>query len=439
MTGRQSTRALVETAWVQMGGPACVDNASELDDAATYFDLLDALENEQLPIDRDSLEQRLQNLFAEPDADANDRLQVMTIYAAKGLQFDTVILPGLNRDTGRDKLKLLHWFELAGENRIVMSPMRNVEEKEQKNRDGDLIQFISGVEKRRQALENGRLLYVATTRAVHSLYLFGAVKPNKGDEVKPSAASLLGQLWPAIRQEQEPRILRLAEQLPEEAVDSGKTENSLPQQYRRLAPEWTLPALPPPVQRAKTDHPETRDLIEFRWASEGARLTGNLVHRLLQLIAEQGIETWQSNGGIEARTTWCMNQLASEGLKGKRAEAVVARAAQAINNCIASEQACWILHKHQESGCELAVTAVIENQPVNLVLDRTFVDAGIRWVIDYKTSTHSGGDLEGFLENEVKRYRAQLAKYRKALSITEKRPIKTALYFPLLDQLREVS
>jgi ATP-dependent exoDNAse (exonuclease V) beta subunit len=82
---------------------------------------------------------------------------------------------------------------------------------------------------------------------------------------------------------------------------------------------------------------------------------------------------------------------------------------------------------------------VLENQPRNLVLDRTFIDNGTRWIIDYKTSSHSGGDLEGFLQNEAERYREQLQQYRKAVAINESRPIRTALYFPLLDRFVEVN
>ena len=73
-----------------------------------------------------------------------------------------------------------------------------------------------------------------------------------------------------------------------------------------------------------------------------------------------------------------------------------------------------------------------------MVLDRTFVENGTRWIIDYKTSSHGGGDLDGFLENEAGRYQDQLLRYREALALTESRPIRTALYFPLLDQLKEV-
>ena len=74
------------------------------------------------------------------------------------------------------------------------------------------------------------------------------------------------------------------------------------------------------------------------------------------------------------------------------------------------------------------------------MIDRTFVDRdGTRWIIDYKTGTHEGGDVSGFLDEEQERYRAQLAAYAEAFRALEDRPVRTALYFPLVsDGWREV-
>jgi ATP-dependent exoDNAse (exonuclease V) beta subunit len=457
--GRQSVRSLIESAWLKLGGPACVENASELDDAATYFDLLESLEDENLPIDRDTLNQRMENLFAEPDASANGNLQVITIYAAKGLQFDTVILPGLNREPAGDKSKLLHWFELfgedgaAGEDRMVMSPMRNHADKEKQKKTGDLIEFIANIEKQRQSLEDGRLLYVAATRAVHSLYLFAAIKPNSRDEIKANLRSLLGGLWVAIQSEQTPLIRQAAKNLPAFSGDEAVEETpvlTLPQEYRRLSADWQLPCSPESVQLAHAEPwaevgdesggelTEPHDYIEFKWAGEDARLTGNLVHRLLQLIGDEGLESWQAGGGLSKRENWCRQQLASKGVREQKAERIIARTSRAIGNCLASERGKWILESREDSHCEYAITAVVDGQPRNMVLDRTFIENDTRWIIDYKTSSHSGGDLEGFLNNETERYREQLQRYKNAAAITEIRPIRSALYFPLLDEFREV-
>ena len=439
--GRQSVRSLVESAWITLGGPACVENASELDDAATYFALLDTLEAESLPIDRDTLDLRLNDLYAEPDASANGKLQVITIYSAKGLQFDTVILPGLNREPAGDKSKLLHWFELAGEDKIVMSPMRNTEEKEKQKKSGDLIKFITNIEKQRQRLEDGRLLYVATTRAVHSLYLFAAIKPSAKDEIKAKASSLLNGLWPAIQDDQTTLIRKAAEDLPTPEQDDTSEEPAprLPQDYRRLTAKWQLPAPPESILQAKVEHAEAQNYIEFSWAGEDARLTGNLVHRLLQLIGEHGLDRWHADGGMAQKGNWCRQQLAAEGVRKEKADAIISRASEATANCLASEQGRWILENHEDAVCEYAITAVLDGRPKNLVLDRSFVENNTRWIIDYKTSSHGGGDLDGFLESEAKRYRGQLQRYKNAVAMTETRPIKTALYFPMLDRLLELS
>ena len=441
--GRQSVRSLIEATWVALGGPACIENDSELDDAATYFALLDTLEAESLPIDRDTLDLRLKDLYAEPDTDASGKLQVMTIYAAKGLEFDTVILPGLNRSPRNDDNKLLHWFELPGMDTIVMSPMRNTDEKEKTKKSGDLIQFIKLIERQRQSLEGGRLLYVASTRAIHNLYLFAAIKPSTKGDIKAAANTLLAGLWPAIEEQQTPLIEQAAEAMgtPESEETDAESETlalDLPQEYRRLATDWRIPDAAPSVQIPDAPGMEPQNYIEFSWAGEDARLTGNLVHRLLQLIGEQGLDSWGAQGDADQYSHWCRQQLASEGVQNGKADSIVADAIKAIKTCLASKQGRWILANHQHASCEYAITAVLNQRPKSLVLDRTFVENGTRWIIDYKTSSHKGGDLEGFLQNEAKRYREQLRGYKNAMALTETLPIKTALYFPLLDRLYEV-
>ena len=68
------------------------------------------------------------------------------------------------------------------------------------------------------------------------------------------------------------------------------------------------------------------------------------------------------------------------------------------------------------------------------MLDRTFVDEqGARWIIDYKTGTHEGADVEGFLDRERLRYAGQLELYAQALGGAA----QLGLYFPLLNGWRE--
>ena len=88
---------------------------------------------------------------------------------------------------------------------------------------------------------------------------------------------------------------------------------------------------------------------------------------------------------------------------------------------------------HEASRHEYRLTGRDRDKLVNVRIDRTFVDeTGTRWVVDYKTSAHTGADLDSFLDNERSRYRAQLERYARLLRAIDERPIRCGLYFPLL-------
>ena len=75
---------------------------------------------------------------------------------------------------------------------------------------------------------------------------------------------------------------------------------------------------------------------------------------------------------------------------------------------------------------------------MHAVIDRSFVDSGgTRWIVDYKTGRHEGGDVERFLDQEQERYRPQLERYAVLMSALEPRPTRLGLYFPALRGWRE--
>ena len=94
---RTGLRERAEAAWLALAGPACATQASDLEDAETYFDQLDGLERAGDLTDPTLLEEHLEELYAAPDVGEDARLQLMTIHKAKGLEFSTVIVPGLDR------------------------------------------------------------------------------------------------------------------------------------------------------------------------------------------------------------------------------------------------------------------------------------------------------------------------------------------------------
>ena len=117
------------------------------------------------------------------------------------------------------------------------------------------------------------------------------------------------------------------------------------------------------------------------------------------------------------------------------------RISRALSVVAGSERAARLLDPGALEGqSELALTAVVDGVLQSLRIDRSFVDAdGQRWVVDWKTSTHEGGDREAFLDNELARYRGQLERYARVMKIFDPdRPLRVGLYFPLLDAWREL-
>ena len=111
-----------------------------------------------------------------------------------------------------------------------------------------------------------------------------------------------------------------------------------------------------------------------------------------------------------------------------------------MQQCLTDERGRWILNpNHTDCHNEYPLSTVIAGEPIHIIIDRTFIDKdNIRWIIDYKTS-HTTDDLDAFLDQEQARYRTQLELYGKIFAMTEARPIKLGLYFPLHCAWREWS
>jgi len=131
-------------------------------------------------------------------------------------------------------------------------------------------------------------------------------------------------------------------------------------------------------------------------------------------------------------------ELAALGIPAGEMEAAVARAAGALIQTLEDERGRWLLGPRAEARCEWRITGVLDGEIVDVALDRSFVDEqGVRWIVDYKTGTHEGADVDGFLDRERERYAAQLEKYARLMAKLGAGPVRRGLYFPLLRGWRE--
>ncbi len=405
--GRCSLRDLVEQTWIRLGGPACIGSDSELADAQCYFDLLETLDEGGDISDFATLRDQVRGLFAQPDAAADGRLQIMTIHKAKGLEFDTVILPALDAQPKKDEGQLILWHEPSA-TELLFAPISEAGSDE---KDG-IYKYLSRVEQQKSDYEAVRLLYVAATRARTNLHLLGCANAKSG--------SFLKILWPAV----ESHFAALGPSLP--APSPAEIEWQ-PRPLIRLAKHWKLPEPPPPVrwthtEIAASDVPE----ISYEWVGDTLRHVGTAVHAYLARIAKDPAKKWTDDG--------IRSMLRNLGVAQAELDTAHRLVAQALSRTINDERGRWLLQPHAEAESELAIGGVSNGQVYEVVIDRTFIDEkGVRWIVDYKTSSHTGGSVDQFLANEKRRYQEQLERYARLLHQHDDRPIKLGLYFPLVE------
>jgi ATP-dependent helicase/nuclease subunit A len=422
---RGSLRDAVEGAWLALGGPACVESDTDLEDAEIFLAHLEALEEAGALPDLAAFERGLARLFALPDLAAPETLQIMTIHRAKGLEFDNVIVPGLGAGTGRDDRRLFMWMETTAG--LLMAPMGSA------GGDADAAyEFIRALDKQKADHECGRLLYVAATRARKRLHLLGECRRDDHDAPKPpSRGSLLAKLWPAVCDRfREPPFPAQSAPTPASPVDDSAL---LVRLARHLAAH-----LPAPVSwQAPGQADRLRDSIEFSWVGETARHVGSVVHRWLQRIAEDEMRGWTVQR-LNALRPAIRMQLAARGIAADDLDAAAERTRAALAGAIEDPRGRWLLGAQRDARNEYRLSVLIGGERRRLVIDRTFVDAqGKGWIVDYKTSSHEGADVEAFLVREQERYRGQLERYAQALP--QWREPMLGLYFPLLGGWREWS
>lgn len=417
--GRTQLRPLLAAAWQRLGMPGLIEEDAGRNVEA-MFDLIEEIDDGGL-ISFALLDERLKRLYAAPDASPTaSRVELLTMHGAKGLQWDVVILPGLGYGSGRSDTPLLAFTDVPvqGGTHPLIAVKAAV-------RSTDAVyELVRNVETIRENNELARLFYVACTRAETTLHMFGHVSESSGEAM---AGSLLRLMLPA-------------------GVDS----NCFGAQVNLLAAGEAAVVKTRPTLRRISSLPEVVDQpaaeveaveSEYFWAGPEAAPVGNAVHAVLQRVAGHGVEEWGARQS-SAAVAWMRCLLQAEGLSRELLENACSRCEAALAQALQSDRGRWILSgAHADAHCEWELSCNHDGFVTHHVIDRSFVDAdGVRWVIDYKTASHEGGDMNRFLADEERRHAPQLQRYAALLKMMEpERPVRTALYFPLLDIWREVA
>ena len=456
LSGRLPIVELVERTWRSLGGDAYC-GAAELTNATRYLQLLDEVEDAAGTLDLPLLERRLEKLFATPIIHTG-AVDLLTIHKSKGLEWDVVIVPALERIGARDRSRLLNWLELdSGDEQaaqVLLSPTAGKGD----NSSAELYKWISSVNSARDAAERMRLFYVACTRAREELHLFAAPTMSAKGEVAHLFGSLLDSAWQAAEPHFAGAIARQASAQQEESDDSERPDEAFAiaaEAEREPARTTMLKRLPldfnPATRFANAkplpygDRHDTSSAPHFERpeGSTTARAFGNAIHALIEKITADIAAGATADAIRAALPTWTPRVsavLRAEGLQPAVVERLAQRVLFALENTLEDSVGQWLLSPHEGAATEFALTAWAQ-QRSSIRVDRIFrggseplvEGSGYFWVIDYKTTTHDTEDVDALLAAERAKYAPQLETYARILAEANASvEIRLALYYPML-------
>jgi ATP-dependent exoDNAse (exonuclease V) beta subunit len=416
--GRQRPRRWVESTWLKLGGAACLAGQGDVADTRAYLDLVDRLDAGG-SFALDDLAREMEKLYAAPDG-AGGGLQFMTIHRAKGLEFDTVIVPGLHRTTGGIDQKLMRWEEVAfagTAERLVAAPIRRGR---RGKGEATLHDYLRTLDAERGANEDVRALYVAATRTKRALHWVGAARPKDEAIAVPPKGSFLQLLWPALHADFDRASLIEGNDTREDAAAFVPKlvrlqENTTPVKLRLTAE----------LAASSATMVQEEEIGGGRLAAD----VGTLVHAYLEMIARDGPNDWPADRVASlgaAMEVW----FAQQGHAPNDSAAATKRVGALLRTTLESRDGLWVLAARPDAAAELALTSADKNGIVTQVVDRTFVEGGVRWIIDYKTAEIAEGALQGHAE----RYRPQLQRYARLFS-GEGAQVKLAVFYAERGQL----
>jgi ATP-dependent helicase/nuclease subunit A len=424
--------------WYQLGGPACI-TASETPDIDTLFQTLQQHCQAGELTSIEAFLHTLSGLYASPES---GEVQILTVHKSKGLEFDHVICPGLDRTTGGFDTILLHHRRLPGGYLIAPNPGKHSPAESDESR---LFKYMGRVDRQAQQQEIIRLLYVAITRARNSLHLVGQVKPRTNG-VRPHSGSFLSFLWPAVS----PAFSGITQTSPD--TDAETTVGLKPVLVPRIDPDWARPVSGDTyVPRTDIAHLPSemviRDSHTLKPVTAGhddesvARLIGIMYHAFMERISKTGITAWDQARIMEQRRA-LMAGCRRMGMPEPAVDGAVDEILSLVHNTLNCDTGRWILSHHPYAASELQLAGYLEGKWVAAAIDRIFHTEEACWVIDYKT----GGtglkpeDVTQFIQYETQRYQGQMQRYIELVRANgTDLPIRAGFYFPAIQQMAEIT
>ena len=352
--------------------------------------------------------------------DSQNAVRILSVHAAKGLEFDTVILPDLAVQPPPNDMSL---FTVEEPRSIVLSGRADSISANFRFANGDKLKKIVG---RREEAENRRLFYVAVTRAKTDVVFVC----NLGEDTKSvgflkclceatgiDRATLASSWTENGREIRETAIGAVAF----EKISAGGAGARTRRRLRDAEIEATLAASDIVPAEIATPDPVAETLTPGIVAAERAaarnKATGILLHRIL--------ERWDGRSDVEP----LLQRFAIEAAASPEA---VLRVRRRLGS-IARSPMLQRLAVAETIGREVPVRFIEEGTLIERRIDRLIRENGGEIVVDYKS-----GIAE---EKRVELDRAQVLRYCRAIEDITGRPCRGVLWYVDVerDEVVEVS
>jgi ATP-dependent exoDNAse (exonuclease V) beta subunit len=414
----QPFAARLESVWRALAGPALAESEADLQDAESVFELIERLAPYGA-LQIDELQERLQKLYASPDPHER-AVEIMTMHKCKGLQFETVILYGLQRGPAPDQAPLLR-FEQVG-SKLLLGPIKARASKEQ----DPIAKYLAQREKRRGEFEIDRLLYVAATRAKQVLHLVADLSVSTKDLTiaEPTKGSLLERLWSGWHRDSIAPVVAQPEE-PSSAVPYHRGGALV----RRL--ETAALATPSAVTTGAVVAPAVMPFAfnaAYVWPAIKSyeRVLGTLIHAWLDHLGQHGIAHW-SERTLQAQRKRIERQCIQAGVPAPEVSAAASEVLETLGAMLKHERGQLLL---SQLGARREWALLDETGKVS-VLDLALQDERGWLVVDYKTGRPLEGETtEAFGQRMLVRYAKQLQGYCERVTGFDGQAARAALYFP---------
>ena len=390
--GRISHRYFVEGIWRQLNGEESMVDSNDIQNIDLFLELLEEA-SEILSIDFIKLERLIENKFISKTSIQKNSIKFLTIQKSKGLEFDHVIIPNLNKRTRNEESDLVLYDKST---LSIKNP----------GSDKNLHSYHAYKERKRLDNEKIRLLYVAMTRAKNKCYLIGTVK-KEGDLVIPNSGTFMNILWPFFSD----KFTEIA--TPE---DENSFEKFIPK-LRRLNDNFYSGD----KRYKRSIDTEELSFCYPNMSTDIQRFTGNIVHKYLEIIVKKQLDIDKL---LCNKLDYTESLYLGKNFKKKDIKIGLNLVKKSLEMLKKTSDGRWILNRYLADNSEVSYLLESNNTTTQHIPDRSFIENDIQWIIDYKTPFSPIKNLAV----EAKKHLPQLRLYETIFK-RNKRVIQKAIYF----------